>query len=333
MLFPKRTDYKVASTGWAHSTNYQVPLSREFWLESIQIGFHWLSTTVTMGTELADGILGLLKRVRLSVSDASGNRKVVDTTGPALLEYQQHTIGSCDRNAPRHRVGTVIATTSARGIVASPAVVTTNQYQLWYTIPFRHPQLQDPHGAATMLPLPRLSSDPVLEIETAALTDIASGSSGIFATPGKLIVKLNRRDVLSPNFPYIPTELISYDKQWNSAGGKQDWEIPAIGTVTGILIQDYNGTTSRAPVMAGSIVPVAEQEDWSLEYLSSVIRRETLASIKAENDVTNDIYSATWNNQEASYYMDFLSDYAGTDAFNLGSALDLNPLHRAQDVR
>lgn len=307
MLFPKRPDVKVISTTAALGTSLQLALTREFWLESIILKFSFTSGT-TLGAVTANSLLAILKRVRMSITDATGNRKILDCPGFALLEYWRQLLGNLDR------------TTNARmpSITAGIAVADSTAYTLYFPIPFRLPQLQDPFGAATMLPLPRLNVDPVLEIDIGAAADI----SATFNLTGNITVSamINKRDVVTKDqFPYIPGELITYTKQWASSG-KADWEIPAQGTVTGILISDLAQANTRSTVLASN------SEDWSVEYLSSIIRRQNPDFIQVENDYTVTTWPATWNNPAGSFYLDFITDYAGADAFNMGSALDLNPL-------
>lgn len=332
MLWPKRPDYREVASTWAHSTTYSVSLSREFWLENIVIMIQGNISTA-IGTPKADGLANLIKRVRLTASDATGNRKVIDMSGPAILEYWRQVNGGLERFTQQ---ALNLSTTSTGG------------FRMFFPIPLRHPQMDDPWGAATMLPLPRLSVDPTLEIELGAATDVGSTLVVNGTTTGmKLQVLINRRDVLSsPSkpHPYIPTELITYERQWNSAGGKQDWEIPPLGTVTGILIQDYQTSAARGTVQSDVY------QDWSIEKLSTVIRRVPLLFMQAENDYTIELASKfswtpitwtpassgatltggtlanAWDNPDGVYYFDFLTDYSGMGAFNLGSALDLNPL-------
>ena len=304
MLFPKRPDYKVVTASGAVGGSYSLPLSREFWLENIILKISG-TTGTTMGTMTANGMWALLKRVRMSITDATGNRKVLDCPGFALNEYWRQVVGNLDRS-------TLIYAPSTTGVT----IANSTAFNLYYVIPFRHPGLQDPFGAATMLPLPRLNNDPVLEIDIGVATDV----SATFNISGSLTITalINRRDVLAKNFPYIPGELITYEKQWPS-DGKQEWEIPSIGTVTGILLSDLSDSNTRATVIQNS-------SDWSLEYLSTVIRRIQPDFMSVENDHTVNLFSATWNNPAGSFYFDLLSDYAGQDAYNMGSALDVNPL-------
>lgn len=306
MLFPKRPDFRVITPAIALGSTYQLTLSREFWLENIILKAT-ITTSAAGGTETADGIYNLIKRVRMSVTDATGNRKVVDCPGAALIPYWKQTVGSLDRSTSTLAPGTTGAD-----------ILTTTTYSIYVPIPFRHPALQDPFGAATMLPLPRLAADPVLEIEIGSGASIGSTPPTISA--GNLTALINRRDVLTPNFPYIPSELITYEQAWASSG-KGYFEIPALGTVTGILHQDYTSTTAK-----GSVLTTAGTDDWSLEYLSTIIRRHLPEFMQVENEYSVDLYSSTWNNPSGEYLWDFISDYAGQDAFNLGSALDLNPL-------
>ena len=327
MLFPLRPDWRIITTSWSHSTKYQLQLSREFWLESILIGIQFTTGGANpAATALtADNWGALLKSARMSITDASGNRKVLDVTGSALLETFRNEVGSLDKSTLFFLNTTNTAASSTSFII-------------WFPINFRHPQIQDPVGMATMIPLPRLNNDPILEIELGSAAEVCSNAGTIIATRGNLIAVVNRRDVLTPNFPYIPSEQITYSQQWNSAGGKQSWEIPTVGTATSILIQDYKGGTSalanRVSVLGSGTTTDEVGQDWSLEYLSTVIRRVPPAAIAAQNETSQDVYApgtptATLSffvNQTGSYFMDFLTDYPGSDAFSFGSALDLNPL-------
>jgi hypothetical protein len=307
MLFPKRPDYKVITNAGAMGTSYSLTLSREFWLESIILKITGTTQAGALGAFTPNGFWALLKRARMSVTDATGNRKILDCPGYALQEYWRQTVGNLDRSTISY------APTTAAGVV----VGVSTAFTMYIPIPFRNPVLQDPFGAATMLPLPRLSNDPVLEFDIAPATDI----SATFGLTGNLTISalINRRDVLAPGFPYVPGELITYAQPWSS-NGKNYWTIPPMGTITGILMSDFTSAGLRNSVLASN------SEDWSIEYLSTVIRRQNPDFIQVENDHTVEIWPATWNNPAGSLYLDFLTDYANQDAFNMGSCLDVNPL-------
>jgi hypothetical protein len=313
MIAPKRQDYvrKVVSQNGLLGTTVQFTLSREFWLESAILSIEFSVANSAVGAATPEGLSALLKKARMSITDATGNRKNLDVTGSALIGWCRQTIGNTDR---------------VMGLRATSAPVLNTSYTLYYYIPFRDPVLQEPWGSATMLALPRLSNDPVIEFDLDAGTGVSATFSLNSANNATFTLLLNRRDMTAyPNFPVIPCELITYTQQWNSAGGKQWFEIPALGTVTGILCQDYLGGAISGTKASCLNTITGTSDDISIEYLSTVLRRITPNVCVAENDLSIDLFPSTWANLTGEYMFDFVTDYPGQDAFRLASALDLNP--------
>jgi hypothetical protein len=294
MIFEKRQDYVADSTGNALGAVVTQELTRENPIESIIVRLNFTSTGA-IHTATADGLLGLLKRVRLTVSDGARTRIPVDISGRALIERAQQATGFLTR-------GTIAAT----GATAATA------YEIVYPIHFALPNLSDPVRSCLLLPAPRYNQNPVLELTLASVADVDAGTP-TFAISGGVSVSItvNRRVVSRLNWPFYDTELAE-SVVFYAATGRHRYELQIPGAYTSLDLRMYSTAAARANVItAGGGI--------SLELLNVLVRRFRTQDIIAENDLSVD--SATAFAGLAT--LDFLADSLG-DASELGSVLDVN---------
>lgn len=354
-LFAKRQDYIPPVASPTAGSSVRVELTREFAIEAIYIRTNFTlsaGTASTLPGTAGDGIAGIIKKVNLTVSDGSRTRNVVDSSGSGLIEYGRQLTGSMDK-----------ATSSsflASAAPAAPAIVLAGTYQVTTPIYFAHPQIDDPVGSITLLPAPRFSSNPILNITFASALDmscVASGGTGLSLAINWYDVVIVRRQVNIPNWSYYDTELIETSTPTYSTGNNQLYELPTPGSYTGILLRGYNSTLSSAVAVKSNItLPTAtfstglstgysyanvntstvEAGEVKLQMLGTVLRRFKPSHVELENDYTtglvqNTIAQNTYSQIPSNiagynYYMDFLTDKNGSTTGDLGSVLDSNVL-------
>jgi len=302
MIFTKRTDFLPEQTGIALGATIRQELTREFHIESIWVRLK-VTPTAAMATANADALQNILQRVQLSVSDGARTRNVVDASGAGLLEFHQQIVGALDRST-----AALIGTNPASG-----------EKIFYYPIWFSHPQISDPVGSIFLLPAPRYNSNPVLTLTVSSQAQMDVNLTPTFAATCKIQVIVNRRQVTSANWPTLDTEIAEYEQSYAATGNGQLYELQIPGSYTGLLLRDYTSTSAR-----GSIQTAGGEN--KLQFLGTVLRRFQVENIMAENDVSVNMYPATWNNFGGLYYLDFLTDKVGEASADLGSVLDANIL-------
>jgi len=306
-VFNYRKNFEATDSTQALGGSYRRTLTREYHVSKMFIEFAFTVGTVA-ATMNADGLLALVKRVQLQISDGTQTRNVVDATGSGLIELALNQIGGLDRG-----------TLNALGKNA------TGAYTIRVPILCEHPQLQDPLGSRLILPFPRFNSDPVLNVQFASQTEIDTNVSPTFALTGNISVRVIviRSEVSVPSFDTLDWEIAEVNQPYTASGAGQTYEFQPVGSYTGILMRCYQSLTARGNVLT---VPGEAR----LQLFQNVIRRFTLADIEFENDYSK--YGQTLISGQnigliqGSYYMDFLTDKAGESVDELGSVLDANML-------
>jgi hypothetical protein len=300
MLFQKRQDFRPVRSGLALGGNYSEELTREFHIEALLIK---VKATVSgaIATATADGLLGLLKSVTLTVSDGGVTRIPVNSSGRGLIEYFYQTAGALDRN-------TLLAKDKT----------TTGSVTITYPILFSNPQLSDPVSSVFLLPAPRFNSNPVLQLNFATQADVDSNNSPTFAVSAlSYQVVVIRRVVNIANFPSYNCELAELAQSYPATGAGQLYELQNPGSYTGILLRTYTSATTRGDVSIAN-------GEFKLQLLSTVLRRMTLEDLQIENDFSQFPYDTT-KYFDGCYFLDFLTDRVGADSDDtLGSILDAN---------
>lgn len=304
MLFQKRQDFVAQRTGVLIGAVLTQELTREFHCESIFIKL----TAIVNGaiaTATADGLLGLLKRVQLQISDGSRTRNFVDCSGRALIEYAYLALGVLDR-----------------GTWAAKDQTATATYTITYPIFAALPQISDPIGSAFLLPFPRFNSNPVLTLTIASQADIDSAATPTFTFSSLTVdILVNRRQVNIVDFPTLDHEFAESTVAYTASSAAQLYELQVPGSYTMIAMRAYTSATARGDVSTTG-------GEFKLQLLGNVIRRFHLLDIQQENDYSVAPQAATGAGSffTGLYALDFLTDRLGQDAGELGSVLDANVL-------
>jgi hypothetical protein len=319
MLFQQRTDVILPPTTVALGGTLKLELTREFFLEGLLI--HVIATSPASAPTLVtanEGLASIFSNVRLTVPTGSNTRTVVNSTSSALLQYHRQWNGGVDS-----------FTTNFADVIAGQAEA-ANQVR-YFTVPvwFAPPNLDDPVASAFLLPLPRFSANPVLE-----LTLNSSASIYIANAPTiQIFVEAVRRFVDRPDWVTYDTELTTNEITVPSAASNNSYELPAPGAYTSMLMQTYtSGGVARRPWWSayGSSVANIGQNPMELRFLGTSIRRQSAYGLVVLANYSAEIFNGT--NYTAgqfgdhNVFWDFLSDKVGSSAADFNSVVDTTPL-------
>lgn len=322
MLFPLRTDYYGPFTGIKLGDTFQRELTREFLIDNIRIYIKGKTKVSTGGitTPARDGLLNILKRVTLNVTDGARTRNAVDLTGPGLMSLNM-------------KVANIDAVT-ANTILISQTIGAAVDFALTYTIWFRPPHIDDPEASMFLLPVNRYSSNPLLTLYIGASSDIDQAASPTFDLDTGLLtvaIVVNRRQVGVASWPIYDTELIEQNVAYPNSGPNQVFELPTPGAFTGILIRGFNG----APPAQTASYLITANGDYRIQVLGTVLRRLQPVMIQTENDINIgavQIGNAPYPNVPTTVgetFFDFLDVSQGRTVGDMGSVLDVNALPTA----
>lgn len=322
MLYPSITDTLTFTPSNSVAFGAASTISARLKQEPRRLEAILVAVTATTGAATAancDGAAGLLKEVRLRVTDILGTRNAVQVAGPALLSWNRQNFGTLDRYSWQ-----AYAAGAAGTIPAATAVTTV------YLIPIRHPIIGEPFGNALSLPLSQkyLKDDPILELDFyAAATVFSAGAVAANYTVEAMGIY---REV-PESYPYIPTELRT-DRFNPGSATKQTFDLAGGGYLTSVLIQGYssgtygNAVTRVGLVSAGGLL--------TLDYGRISKRKGSELLLRALNDYTQEQVRLSGTTAPAGdqmerrtfdeVFLDFLSDFPGLDAFSANSILNLN---------
>lgn len=265
--------------------------------------------TATVG----DGAPGLIRAIRLRATDVLGTRDIINVSGPGLLSFVKNNFGFLDRNTMQwYR-------TYAADVQATAAT-------MCFYIPIRHPMIAEPYGNLLSLPLSSafVKDDPILEVETNTLASVFTTTG----TPAGTISAIAILRDIPDSVPYIPSELRTETLNADAAAARKTFEFGSVGFLTQCLVQGYSAQT-YAPAVT-RITPLTAGGLVSVEYGRNTLRKFNDAFIYGLNDLSQfNIIGAAADNLTlralaGEYFLDFLSDHPGSDAFSAASVLNLN---------
>jgi len=341
MLFPKyqelieRSDFTLtAGTTWPETT-LRIPITREKHLESIFVrvnlstagsGFAaGIFTPNTSTTALQEGLSGILKRVTFTAN----NRNYINAVRGSSLLRLAANIDGLDP-----------ATEAAVNLAAASTAGTC--FSITYPIWLAHPQVAEPVRDALLVPMPLFNEDGVLELTIAGSADLGtvSGSSATFQVSLQVLVNRWHAPV---SLPHAVHELNEYEALY-TASGKYRYELPALGSYTGLLLSMFNTYIAETDLVnnygAGAIPGTAYAAQTTtptagavtLDLASTTIRKTKLGLLSLENALSKSSlrgsYTAagvlTMPFSKGTGYFDFLNDGFGP-AGSLNSVIDANP--------
>lgn len=320
MLYPCITDFlsftpsgTIAAFATGQTFTARIKQERKR-LEAIMV-------VVTMATHgagqptatVGDGAPGIIKAIRLRATDVLGTRNIIDVSGPGLLSFVKNNFGFLDRN-------------TMQWYRTYAADIQNSAYTMCFYIPVRHPVIAEPYGHLLSLPLSSnfVKDDPILEVETNTLASVFTTTG----TPAGTISAMAILRDIPDSVPYIPSELRTDTLNNLAAATKQSFEFGSVGFLTQCLVQGYSAQT-YAPAVT-RIDNLTAGGTLSVEYGRNTIRKFTGAFCNGLNDLSQfNILAAAADNLTlrslvGEYFLDFLSDHPGSDAFSAASVLNLN---------
>lgn len=320
MLFPRREKVVAQYTGTASLSNsISFSITREFFLDSLL-----LVVPVTVGgtitaalTYTTGGLVSLVNRIQLSVSDGTSNRMQTDCSGFGIVRRAARVMSGLDINT----LAALGAVLNLRETASSGS--TAGNYVITYPLLFKHPQIADPVGSIFMLPLPRYNTNPTLTIQFGALTAAISTNHGATITIGTPYLAQVQRQVNNITFPTVETEIKEVSTVIASTGNNQIINLDVPGSYSAIDIYTVNSSGVGADISSSF---------WTLQFLGQQIRQFNLFDVKTQEQYSmgNDMYfQSSLVNQDyfpGFYHLDFLHDQFGMEVAELGSLLNVNVL-------
>ncbi len=278
----------------------------------------------TASTYTTMGLVDLITRVQLNIADGSTNRNQTDASGGALVRRAARIVSGLDQ-----QIGGLQGTFAALGAMlnlkeAHTAGSSAGTYYLTIPLFFRHPQISDPIGSATMLPLPRYNTNPVLTVTTGSLASPFVTNGGLTITLGNPYVRKIMRQVDNILFPTLDTEFKEVSNPMSATGANIRITHDVPGNYTAIDYFTSNGAGVGSDISNGL---------WNLQYLSQVLHQFYLADVKRTeqysmgNDATIMQPDGVLIDPFPGYFhLDFLHDEYGMEVGELGSLLNVNVL-------
>lgn len=286
MFFPETEEIRQITFNGVNPTfgnqNVQLRIPRQSrWLSDIIVH---LNVNVTVGatatsspTANRDYLENILSEVRLRVSDKAGpNRLAVKCPGVSLLAWHSNTNPATDRFTQRVIRNNSVYPTAANGTV---------NLDLFFPVHLRHPQVGEPIGVRTCLPLfsdanTGVSDDVILELDFNSYATCFPGYSGAGATINRATAKLIY--VNAPqSITYIPQELVT-DLPSITASTASGYDIPRQGLLSSLLFEEFSDTAYavRAPALSSN----TGASNYSLKYARTSIKDFYPAELIARGD-------------------------------------------------
>jgi hypothetical protein len=262
----------------------------------------------------------LLSRIQIRVNDAFGSRDLVDVNGASALKEYQYLGGALP-------VVSQFALSSAGLAATTPEMV--------YRIDLRHPQLEEPAGNLTSVPLYQLNEDIQVLVTMGANLDIAGSGVTVASTVRMVMIY---RDTTAGE--YVGSELKTAGASLPTntgivAAGTSIIEIASNGVMASLLLE---GFTSSAGTTAGTLLATGDSS-LSFYYGREVLRKVhdsvsraisgALPGVSGVNLSTGFAGAAA---RPGEYFLDFADDQPMINAFSMASAVNLTGIVRGGDT-
>lgn len=234
-----------------------------------------------------DALLGIIKRVNLSVNDGIQPRSVVDFSGIGLLEYAQKVGLNWDA-----------ATTEAVRLwqisiqlAAATAYANSNTWRYTIRIPMVHPLIAEPLRTRMLLPVHTFPADPILTIDFESGTNMYSAGS---VSALAVTVDLIRRDMsaavtaeILKSGGFIRADLLEAPVTIGTGiSGEQRFPINTPGSYMNLLFRQYLGGATMTRDVLDQTTTFGSESRWRLESGGIVIRDWRWKQLKVINELS-----------------------------------------------
>lgn len=274
------------------NTNVQLRIPRQSrWLSQILLHINFTTGGTISATANRDYADAMLSEVRLRVSDKAGpNRFLVKAPSTSLLAWHQQNHSALDRFSQQ--------------IIRNSAATAAGTYDLIVPINIRHPQVGEPIGVRTCLPLfssstgTGVADDPVLELDfaaTAAALNLGASSTLTINRVSAKLIYVNAPDTIF----YIPQELVSYLPSVTAATAGS-FDIPRQGFLSSLLLEEFSDT---AYAVRANFLPSNTGADfYSLKYARTTLKDFYLRELQARGDYYSGPKPANGSTEVAGQY-------------------------------
>lgn len=320
MIARQVTDFVTVWSGasWTSPVTYRLKQQRRR-LEGILIEcIHPDSTNITAPTSEAFG--NIVKSVVVSISDVAGSRNLVDAAGVALLDEWRLLGGGLPWDTLVSYGDQIVGAYSGRRVI--------------YPVMFRHPQMEEPAGNLTSVPLYELSDDISITITPGTANEVGAGWTPSANTNFRLNIHFLYRDTTGGN--YVCSEIRSQQFDSIASSSRVALEIPSNGLLTSLLLQGYSSaakTTRKA---------FCDASDHSLSVLyGREVLRKTTQFVGAQFEELTTPGTGTFSTALRSPGISALAGKAGWDflddmpligAFSPNSAVNLTSIRAGGDT-
>lgn len=326
---------QVATAGIL-GTTVKLPIDRTWPIEEILICCDLTANATPPSAMTSQGVLNLIKRIRLDVNDGRQPIAAVDCSGYGLLEFVANEGLSLDP--------ATLAVVAAQNL-ATETLVASNTYKLFYRVPLVHPLISEPLRTRMLCAVQNHPQDPVLTLEFSTAAEMYGTGTldavlcDIILVRRQMTPELNAK--ILGDGGYIVSDLIE-TPYIHGAGesGEKRYQISQPGQYSGLCLRHYLGGSAVTRADISTTTTAGSETRWKLESGGSVIREwrnKHLMAINAWSRGLNhasQVYSPapgspTVANQNwqspASLFLDFIGDgLSGNPINELGSLLDCN---------
>ena len=256
------------------NSNVQLRIPRQSrWLSTILVHVNFTTGGTISATANRDYADAMISEVRLRVSDKAGpNRFLVKAPSTSLLAWHQQMHPALDRFSQQ--------------IIRNSSATAAGTYDLIVPIHIRHPQVGEPIGVRTCLPLfssstgTGVADDVILELDfaaTAASLNLGASSTLTINRVSAKLIYVNAPDSIF----YIPQELVSYLPAV-TASTAGSFDIPRQGYLSSLMIEEFSDTSYA--VRANFLPSNTGADFYSLKYARTTLKDFYLRELQARGD-------------------------------------------------
>jgi hypothetical protein len=268
----------------------------------------------------ADSWARLVSRIQIRINDAFGSRDLVDVNGASVLKEYQYLGGT-------HPAQTQFFIANTATVAVTP--------EICYRVDLRHPQLEEPAGNLTSIPLYQLNEDMQVIVTMGANLDIASSGVTVGATVRMVLIY---RDTVAGEYIGGEVKTIGAALPTNTgivAAGTSIIEIASNGVLSSLLME---GFTSATGLVTGSLLASGDSS-MSFYYGREVLRkihdsvsRFLSGPLPGVGGVNVGGGFSALVNRPGEYFLDFADDQPMINAFSMASAVNLTGIVRGGDT-
>ena len=271
-----------------------VPLPRAWPIEYVDVICTVVVTAgAPLGAAITHGLINLLRRAKVEVTDDSGPRTVMNVTGPGVLQLNVNEGTNLDR-------GTWSAIADSRQALVPGTAV----YQITYRLNFVHPAIVGALRPRMLLPVHLHPQDPILTLDFEAAANIHTTANPFSAAtvevvihqreiPRNFAMAINKDSGGNPLRWFLRSDVVETQNAIaNGTTGEQRFTIPAPGQYSGLAIYHIQGGAALAladisqAVRSTAGAGAGAETKWTLESGGNVIHAFRMKHARVDNDFT-----------------------------------------------